>query len=216
MTTVRFRYDDTDYALEAIKYDHITACIERAGTFYELDLLEAIRAYERPGTYVDVGAHIGNHSVFFAGECSSQRVVSFEPNPIALHCLNANAARYPVEVVPRAIHDTWGWCRVIDPSHTRNHGMARIEQGDPIICIRCVRLDDCDLDEVAVIKIDVEGCELSVLRSATNILERDRPIISAEAQTPAATAAVDACLEPFGYRRKGVYGFTPTHIWTVE
>ncbi|MCH8991221.1 MAG: FkbM family methyltransferase [Acidobacteria bacterium] len=215
MTTIEFRYRDRGYAIEAIAGDHITNCIERAGTFYEIDLLEAIRDCKRRGTYIDVGAHIGNHSVFFSGECPSHRVVAFEPNRIALDCLVANATRYYIEVQRHAIHDTWEWCRVTD-RHSTNHGMARIEESGPGHGPVCRRLDDCGLDDVAVIKIDVEGTELTVLRSAIRILERDRPIITAEAHNSAATAALEAFLTPYAYRIQGTYGFTPTHLWTAD
>ncbi len=208
MTTSHIRYRDRAYAIEAIDGDHITACMERAGTFYELDLLEAIRDYKRPGTYVDVGAHIGNHSVFFAVETCANRVVAFEPNPIALACLVDNAERYGIEAYPSAVHDAWTHCRVVDPYP--DHGRAHIEQGNDT---RCKRLDDLGLRDVAVLKIDVEGAEIPVLRSAVSILERDHPVVSAEAHTPAAASALDAFLAPFGYQRRGVYGFTPTHLW---
>jgi FkbM family methyltransferase len=213
MKIIKFRYKSTACTIRAIDGDHITKCIERAGSFYELDLLEAIRAYNRKGTYIDVGAHIGNHSVFFASFCPSTRVVSFEPSKVALECLKANAAYYPIEVFSGAVHNTLRRCQIVDPP-PGNHGMTRIEEGDPINGIPCWRLDDLDLNNVAMLKIDVEEVELAVLSSATGILDRDRPIISAEAHTPEATAKLDAFLEPFGYQRRGVYGFTPTHIWT--
>src|SRR4051795_6599922 len=61
--------------------DHITLAIEKSGTYYEHELLHAISTLPRGGTFVDAGAHYGNHSVFFGLECGADRIVSIEPNP---------------------------------------------------------------------------------------------------------------------------------------
>jgi len=212
MTVIGFDHAQTSYTLHAIPGDHITTCIAGAGAFYELDLLTQIQSYNRTGTYVDVGAHVGNHSVFFATQCPSTSVIAFEPNPLALNCLLENARRYGVTVNACAVHDVWAHCRVIDPYD--NHGQAYIEYSASVDDVPCQRLDDCDLQNVAVIKIDVEGNELAVLRSAVGILQRDRPIISAEARTVSATDTLDEYLKTHDYRRQaGVYGRTPTYIW---
>ena len=44
------------------------------------------------------------------------------------------------------------------------------------------RLDDLHLDQVGLIKIDVEGHELAVLRGAADTLTRNRPAVLAEAE----------------------------------
>lgn len=49
------------------------------GRIYESRMLEFIRSLNKKGTYVDVGANIGNHSVFFDKFCKSDKVVAIEP-----------------------------------------------------------------------------------------------------------------------------------------
>ena len=49
--------------------------IQESGTYYERDLLDAIRGRHLQGTFVDVGAHYGNHTVYFALECGAQRLI---------------------------------------------------------------------------------------------------------------------------------------------
>ena len=39
------------------------------------------------GTYVDVGAHYGNHTLYFVLECEADHVVAIEPNPVSLRSL---------------------------------------------------------------------------------------------------------------------------------
>lgn len=60
--------------------DHITKLITASKKYYEDDLLKAIRNLRPVGVYVDVGAHIGNHTVFFAKECSPDHVIAIEPD----------------------------------------------------------------------------------------------------------------------------------------
>ena len=59
--------------------DHMATLIKANRMFYELDVLMKCREIYLPGTaVVDVGANIGNHSVFF-GAVLGARVHAFEP-----------------------------------------------------------------------------------------------------------------------------------------
>ena len=70
--------------------DHITMAIQKAGTYYESDLLDAIRGRRLHGTFVDIGAHYGNQTVYFALECGAEHVVAIEPNPTSFDGLLTN------------------------------------------------------------------------------------------------------------------------------
>ena len=50
-------------------------------TFYELKLLDKIKSLNLNGTYVDAGAHFGNHSIYFSKFCDSKKVVSIQMIP---------------------------------------------------------------------------------------------------------------------------------------
>jgi len=71
--------------------DWIYKSIRKHLTFYEIDLLRYIRYVlgNDKGFLLDVGANIGNHSVYFASFTAST-VVSFEPNPDVLPILERN------------------------------------------------------------------------------------------------------------------------------
>lgn len=48
--------------------------------YFERKELEQIRDYVKPGYRIlDIGANIGNHTLFFCNECGAEKVYSFEP-----------------------------------------------------------------------------------------------------------------------------------------
>ena len=75
-----------------------------------------------------------------------------------------------------------------------------------------MRLDDAVRGPVAVIKLDVEGMEASVIRGAGRILSRHRPAVYAEAHSDEAARSIQVALSPFGYRPTGlVFNSSPTY-----
>ena len=72
--------------------DHIYKIIEQSKVFYELDLLEYIRTIvknQHDTVCIDVGANIGNHSIYF-GNFVADSVISVEPNGQVLPVLREN------------------------------------------------------------------------------------------------------------------------------
>jgi len=192
--------------------DHIQRIIKETGTFYELDLLEDIYGRVHRGTAIDVGAHIGNHTLWFA-MIMGMRVIALEPNPksfaaLTTNCSGRHVARLvtPLNVAAGA---TKGFVQVFDKV-PGNSGMSVCRDalfGD----IPRVRIDDLtqDLTDLTLIKIDVEGDEISVLEGAAVTIAAHRPMIYAEAATPEARAALDAYMLALDYNPIGVWGRTP-------
>ncbi len=59
--------------------EYIWERIRSTQTFYEQPMLEFIQRLGLGGTYVDIGANLGNHCVFFARHCACTKVLAFEP-----------------------------------------------------------------------------------------------------------------------------------------
>ena len=179
-------------------------CFAR-NTFYEQAFLDHIRSLDRGGTYLDVGANVGNHALFFARLCRAERVYAFEPLPQyaqrIIDNVAANAMAQKVTLMRFGLSDTAG-TRTI----TINGGRHDIETR---------RLDDLDaeiLDPVSVMKIDVEGMEENVIRGGLLRLGRDRPLIFAEANTPQQLDRMSALLEGCGYVATGrCWNASPTY-----
>lgn len=198
--------------------DHIAQTIAERGTFYELDLLEyirSIRTWMRGDTAVDVGANIGNHSLYF-GEFIVNRVVLFEPNTALLDLIEANlrSSRATYRLVPMAVGAHSGSGTLIKgPEWNAGMGRAVVGGGD----ILFTTLDaELECDSVAFVKIDVEGGELDVLRGASSLLQEQRPNLFIECATPAALAEIRSFLAPFGYQPIVRWATTPVYHFAHE
>lgn len=135
--------------------------------------------------FLDIGANIGNQSVFFSD--NFEKVKSFEPNPRTIKLLEANAMlKSNIEVNPFGLSDQEA---VLDASfNTSNVGAASIgtNTNREIKVKFSVKPLDSVLSKneqknISMIKIDVEGHELKALKGARKTLEHSYPIILMEA-----------------------------------
>jgi FkbM family methyltransferase len=179
----------------------------RAGNPYEAKVCEHIYRRGFEGLAVDVGASIGNHSLWFAAVCGL-RVIAVEPLDHVR--LAKNVALNPeldIEVWPYGLGDRLYTGTVTGaPAHV-------IGDSFPAGGVRIRRLDDHKLPKVSLLKIDVEGMEPHVLRGGEQTIRRDRPVIYAEAVDAAAHTAVAEILEPLGYEHVKTFGATPLEEW---
>jgi FkbM family methyltransferase len=139
-----------------------------------------------PGrTFVDVGANLGLYTR--AARAHGMRVVAIEPNPL----LAGNLRRlFPtdVRVVRRALSDHAGRRTFYLPAlHQRElDSRGSLEAGaNPGYALRpieveTVPLDELGVEDVAIVKVDVEGHELAVLGGASELLRRERPSLLVE------------------------------------
>jgi FkbM family methyltransferase len=125
----------------------------------------------RPGDlFVDVGANMGSYSIL-AGAASRSRVVAYEPVQSTYQRLVANVLLNGMmeSIITRhaAVSASPGFLRMTCSLDTTNHVVQGETEGEQV---PAVSLDD-DLKETPILlKIDVEGYELEVLRSATTHL----------------------------------------------
>jgi FkbM family methyltransferase len=207
--------------------DHIVRCIRETSTFYEADLLEYLAACgPRGGVYIDVGANIGNHSVFF-GRFLAEHVISIEPTPRLIPILKRNLTMNGVSnhtVYACGVGAMTGTAQLIAPPGGEfNVGQTRLQVESADIPDRTGLVPVSTLDDIAqgflrsapqrfisLVKIDVEGMELDVLRGATRLLEEHRPQLVIELAAPREQYEAQRFLEDFGYRNVGRFCHTPT------
>ncbi len=192
--------------------DHIGRMIVRRQTFYEQDLLERIAQMELCGMYVDIGAHIGNHSVYFARHTRCSHVVAVEVDPKLAEICETNLSRYAksYEVHARACYD--GSPVQVERMADDNSGMQRVvadPDGERSTTLREIVGDR----SVALIKIDVEGGERVVLGSSITLLMEQHPVLVVESQTGGELEEMRKLLGSLGYTYTGPFAVTPTFVW---
>jgi FkbM family methyltransferase len=171
--------------LAVFAHEHIGEQIAVYGR-YENDLLTALDRFlssgpKLPGCMLDVGANIGNHTVFFAQRFDV--VHAFEPNPTTFGLLQLNTAAYAnVHCHNLALSensDRFGM--VTDRSNIGGARLVSLSEDLESSCgVESVALDawaKARDARVGLIKVDVEGHELQVFRGAQDVLRRDRPLV---------------------------------------
>jgi FkbM family methyltransferase len=143
---------------------------------YEGNIIEwAAHLIDPTTVFLDIGAHVGTYSLAFAQRCAG--VHSFECSPKTFNYLCANIALRDLHakitphrcalgseagVVPYYEHSP-------DGGGNSCHGFGRTSES---VNVEARTLDSFHLDNIGLIKIDVEGFEVNVLRGAVETLKR--------------------------------------------
>ena len=157
------------------------------------------RQFCRPGHYVvDVGAHIGTHTLALARLVGDRgRVFAFEPQRLVAQMPAANVALNcltNVHTHQLGVGAENGTLQLPDIDYSRKHNSGGVSleafahpasDPHPKYRVTVVRLDDFyDQPRLDFIKIDVEGMEVDVLRGAAALIRRHKPVIYAENDRP--------------------------------
>lgn len=159
---------------------------------------------DRAGTFVDVGANQGSYALCALPHFS--RVVAVEAHPDLARWLKT-ALGPRCEVIHTALSDAVGAATLHVPVLGDSAVMTRCslnEDANPGFDLRSVEvpmtsLDHMALDKVRVIKIDVEGHELAVLRGARATIARCQPVCIVECEERHNTGGID---EAFSFFRQ--------------
>jgi FkbM family methyltransferase len=155
--------------------------VQRAMGAYERRKTALIRRLLREGmTFVDVGANKGDFTLL-AGKLvgATGRVISIEPEPenYSYLCRSIELSGYRnVKTFALALSDSEGSAKLRLAPTSGGHTLASEQKiGNNTIPVETTTLDSllarCGIDKVDVIKIDVQGWELQVLRGAHRTLD---------------------------------------------
>ena len=184
---------------------------------YDLVVSEAIcRLLPVGGTAVDVGANVGHMTGLMAKRAGpGGRVISFEPSSRIRDTLNRNVARWaadvrfaPISPLPTAVSDHRGVHPLYYPAEffESNNGTASFDRmwgggGGESEEVETTTLDNALPDHMPIdlLKIDVEGHELGVLKGATELLRAKRVTHIIFEDTAPYRSSVHGLLEDAGY-----------------
>jgi FkbM family methyltransferase len=163
----------------------------------------------KPGaSVIDVGANIGNHTLFFANILAASTIHAFEPNPMVLPILKRNIELNMLQdvVVLREIGlgeaAKRGRNQLPIASHIGRNEVIDDENGD----VEIRRLDDLGIDAADLIKIDVEGHAAGVILGGWETIGRHKPLILIEATSEPELRVVEKLKNSYGYNEKAAFG----------
>jgi len=175
---------------------------------------EVVESFLKPGdTFVDAGANLGFYSVVARARVGPQgRIVAVEMMPETAAVLREQLAANGIHnatVVQRALSDTSG-ADIAATAPAYKHGQASIApqvqpRGARTQHVRTIRLDEVlsRVEEIALIKMDLEGAEYRALRGAEGILDRVRSIIF---ENNSDDSRIDELLSDGGFRVRHLSG----------
>ena len=162
--------------------------LHETGT-YEKGILSFLQANLRKGDcFVDVGANIGLMSIF-ASNCvgNEGQVLAYEAHPKTAELLNENIQLNQlmnIQVCQYALGSEEGQTKIYDNWQINRGGASLIVKTNDSVAfdIEIHQLDNKIPSNLIpkVIKIDVEGFELEVLKGASETIKRFQPILIVE------------------------------------
>lgn len=169
------------------KYRYSISDIQSLTVFdpeYEKEVTQKLIALSgSDSVFIDVGAHVGRYTILLADLCKI--VISIEADPVNFKKLNKNIEINGVDnvtLIHKAMSNRQGAIKFY-LGKTKGVGSIKKKNGKCYIQIESDTLDSTiETLNIApsVIKIDVEGAELDVLRGFTKTLRLSRPIVICE------------------------------------
>ena len=139
---------------------------------------------------IDIGGHAGRHSKVIQQQLSPLHLMIFEPLPAQRQILEAMFASCPnVAVLGFALGNQQGQTTfVVKQNALEESGLRQrsFYNDGSFQNLKCIPVTIEALDNINIpftvdfIKVDTEGGEIDILKGATKLLCRDRPIISVE------------------------------------
>ncbi|KWA08213.1 FkbM family methyltransferase [Burkholderia territorii] len=182
----------------------------RYGEYCEGELDVVLPLIDARGVVVEVGSNIGSHTVPLAQRAASvgTQVIAFEPQPVVFQNLCANLALNGIRNTrawPVALGDATTNLSFAEPDYDSPGNFGGVAMATPVetnrVIVPCAMLDDVLAGhDVSLIKLDVEGFELKLLKGGTGILSRSRPALYLENDRVDGSAALIDWLWAMDYR----------------
>lgn len=151
----------------------------------------------RPGMSVlDLGAHIGAHTLYFAQAVGpTGGVLAVEPQRLLYHMLCANLALNEISNVRPAQmgvgrEEGRAFVPPIDYSREQNFGAVALARSGGGEQIMVKPIDGLGLPAVHFMKVDVEGMEEEVIAGAAETIRKFRPVLYVENERPEKSPAL--------------------------
>jgi FkbM family methyltransferase len=188
--------------------------------FYEAELLNGMceLANNKDSIAIDIGANIGNHSLFFANKF--KQVIAFEPVPSNCWIVKSNAYLNKIDnliLIEKGLSNK-NTQMAVDTSNRENtnNGISQIIKNSNNQIVVDIVIVDEEIEKlklskkIEIIKIDVEGHEPFVVEGLKKTIEKNKPLIFWEAFSRDEVNKTKVLLEQGGYRY--FYHITPNRF----
>ncbi len=141
-----------------------------------------------PAWIIDAGANVGYSATWFATTYPRANVIAIEPDEENFRMLVRNTA-HQANVVPlrAALSDEPGDALVVDPGIGSwgiqvQRADRRWSESRAVTSVPCLTVDqlisDYDIDRIGLLKLDIEGGELEVLRSSASWMPKVDAVVA--------------------------------------
>lgn len=168
-------------------------------------------------TLFDIGANNGYYSLLATASAKDVKVFAFEANPKLVdqlhHVLDMNSLNKQIKVISGAVSDVEGDVQLdfSDVSHQgKGHIVKQVNGYNNLTTVPALIIDSWmdinHIEHVEIVKIDVEGAEMNVLKGMTRCLETQAvDIILIEVHADTLPAFGTSSTEVFDYLEKYNY-----------
>lgn len=152
---------------------------------WEADIVKLFAKEFQPGrNVIDAGANLGLHTIALAKLAThGETIYAFEPHPEIFPLTRFNCGGHPnVECINKAASDEPRTLYMPSILSAYNAGGAVVSaaRGNCQHEVESVTIDSLRLPNIGLMKIDVEGHEMSCIRGAVETIRRDRPTLIVE------------------------------------
>jgi len=206
------------YYVEKDTSDLIKSRFIKNGIFWEKHIYDQFQKYVKPGsTVIDVGGHIGTHTLALSRLVGSRGVVHvFEPQAKVFSelLLNMHLNNCSNIIFHRVALGDKKQVVEMNPIDISNEGNTSVGMGGDKVQME--RLDDLQLANVSLIKIDAEGYEDKVIEGALKMIRSQKPVLIIEMWSDSELKQKIQKMEKLGYQAFNLSGvhdylFIPIH-----
>jgi FkbM family methyltransferase len=180
--------ENNELIVNVIENDEISRMLSTKER-YESHIFEICEALLVPtDNVIDVGANIGIHTIAFAGLVNLGTVTSFEPSGIMFNFLQKNILDNGIKnafAYKYAIEDKIGFSTISIEDFSKsatNTGNQRITDDFSGENVMSFPLDYFEFENVKLLKIDIQGCELRAINGMQLLLSKNRPFVIFEVE----------------------------------
>lgn len=186
------KFKDKSFLFSILLGDAIETRILTHGIWDEelLMLMSNIIDHSPDGVVIDIGANVGAITIPLANYYSNIIFYCFEPHPFIFRKLNKNIQINKLKnVVPiqSAISDKEGeinFFAQIDDSNMGLSSMFELKNLTQKVVVKSITLDtfvaNTHINKISLVKVDVQGAEIQVLKGMTKVIKELRPVVCFE------------------------------------